>query len=170
MISLKKLKDPVLYSFIVRLVGEDGVDVIERMQDEETTDERIAEKTERELNLVRRTLYLLYEKRIATYRRERDEDSGWLTYLWRLNLDNFDEILTSELQKFADILERRLEFEDNLFYICTAEIPCCRLMFDAAVEIEFKCPECGEPLEHFDSQLLKDRIESHLTLIRAKVG
>ena len=81
MIYLKRLKDPVLKCFVVRLVGDEGADIVERMQDEETTDERIAEKTEFELNKVRRTLYMLYEKRLATYRRERDEDSGWLTYL-----------------------------------------------------------------------------------------
>ncbi len=168
--TLPKLQDPVLYSFIFRQVGDVGVSIIERMDNEETTDERIAEKTEMELNMIRRTLYLLYEKRVATYRRERDEDSGWLTYLWRLNLENFDEILTAELQKFAEILERRLEFEDNLFYICTADGPCCRLMFDDAVEIEFTCPECGTPLEHFNSQFLQERIGNHLTRIRAKVG
>jgi transcription initiation factor TFIIE subunit alpha len=169
-ISLKKLKDPVLYTFIFRLVGDEGVDVIERMKEKETTDERIAEDTEVELNLVRRTLYMLYEKRLATYRRERDEDSGWLTYLWRLNLDNFDEILKSELCKFADIIESRLKFEENLFYICTTEPPCCRLLFDDAVEIEFTCPMCGAPLEHFDSQQRQELIRDHLTRIRAKVG
>ena len=168
--ALQRLKDPVLQSFVMRLVGDFGIEVVERMPEQETTDEKIAESTGIELNKVRRTLYLLYENRLATYRRERDEDSGWLTYLWRLDLENFDDILRAEVCKLAEILQRRLEFEDNVFYICTAHNPCCRVLFDDAVEKEFSCPMCGAPLDYFDSQRIQDRIEVQLEIIRAKVG
>jgi len=167
--ALQRLKDPVLRSFVLRLVGDFGVEVVERMPGQETTDERVAEATGIELNKVRRTLYLLYENRLATYRRERDEDSGWLTYLWRLELDNFYDIMLAEVRKLADILERRMEFEENVFYACTSEPPCCRVLFGDAVESEFRCPMCGAPLDYFDGQHIQRRIQTQLNVIREKV-
>ena len=69
------------------------------------------------------------------YRRERDKDSGWLTYLWKLDLDNTENMLRNETKKLIKKLEIRLEFENNEFYVCTAEPP-HRILFDYAVDCE----------------------------------
>jgi transcription initiation factor TFIIE subunit alpha len=96
--------------------------VVERMLDEvtdkEVTDEKVAEISGINLNLVRKTLYILYENHLAIYRRERDKDSGWLTYLWKLDLDNAEHMLRNETRKLIKKLERRLDFENQEFYIC----------------------------------------------------
>ncbi|VVB86465.1 Transcription factor E [uncultured archaeon] len=82
------LNDPVIKGYFINLVGEEGFKVVEKMPEGEVTDEKIAEVTGVLLNIVRRTLFILYENRLAVYRRVRDTDSGWLTYLWRLDLGN----------------------------------------------------------------------------------
>jgi transcription initiation factor TFIIE subunit alpha len=96
------------------------------------------------------------------YRRERDKDSGWLTYLWKLDLDNTVHMLRNETRKLVKKLERRLEFESNEFYICQEEAP-HRILFDYAVETNFVCPVDETPLVHYDNakerQALRNRID-----------
>ena len=72
-----------------------------------------------ELNDVRRALFILYENDLATYRRLRDEDSGWLTYLWTFEYDTIPENLRDEMERLLDALEERREYErTNEFYLC----------------------------------------------------
>ena len=92
--------------------------MLDEVPDREVTDEKVAEISGINLNLVRKTLYILYENHLAIYRRERDKDSGWLTYLWKLDLDNAEHMLRNETRKLIKKLERRLDFENQEFYVC----------------------------------------------------
>ncbi len=127
----------------------------------EVTDEKIAEVTGVLLNIVRRTLFILYENRLAMYRRERDTDSGWLTYLWKLDLDNIESQLELESKKLLRNLKAKLEFEqDRVFYVCEKQDG--RFLFEQAAELEFKCPICGGELRYEENapmtSALKQRI------------
>jgi transcription initiation factor TFIIE subunit alpha len=161
------LKSKAIKGYIYKLVGEEGMVVVERMldavPDREVTDEKVAEISGINLNLVRKTLYILYENHLAIYRRERDKDSGWLTYLWKLDLDNAEHMLRNETRKLIRKLERRLEFENNEFYICQEEPP-HRILFDYAMEANFMCPVDETPLMHYDNteekQALRSRIDA----------
>jgi len=161
------LKNKTVKGYIHKLVGDDGMVVVEKMldaaSDREVTDEKVAEISGINLNLVRKTLYILYENHLAIYRRERDKDSGWLTYLWKLDLDNAEHMLRNETRKLIKKLERRLEFEDNEFYVCEAEPP-HRILFDYAMEANFICPVDETLLMHYDNtgekQALKGRIDA----------
>ena len=84
------LNDPVIQKYLHELVGPTGMPVAAAPPDGEVTDEELAEELGLELNDVRRALFILYENDLATYRRVRDEDSGWLTYLWTFHYDNMD--------------------------------------------------------------------------------
>ncbi len=143
------------------LVGEEGFKVVQNMPEGEVTDEKIAEVTGVLLNIVRRTLFILYENRLAVYRRVRDTDSGWLTYLWRLDLSSLDRQLELESKKLLKNLRAKLEFEEGkVFYTCKKQ--CNRYLFETAAELEFICPVCGGELEYQDNEItikaLKQRI------------
>jgi len=160
-IFLADLNDPVIKGYLTRLVGEEGFKVVQNMPDGEVTDEKIAEVTGVLLNIVRRTLFILYENHLAGYRRVRDTDSGWLTYLWKLDLSNLDRQLENESKKLLKNLRTKLEFEeDKVFYTCKNQ--CGRFLFENAAELQFICPECGEELEYQDNEMiikaLKQRI------------
>ncbi len=155
------LNDTVIKGYFINLVGEEGFKVVEKMPEDEVTDEKIAEVTGVLLNIVRRTLFILYENRLAVYRRVRDTDSGWLTYLWKLDLGNLNNQLELESKKTLKNLKAKLEFEDGkLFYTCKKQ--CSRFLFETAAELEFICPVCGEDLEYQDNEdlikALKQRI------------
>ena len=105
------VSDVAVRGYLKNLVGDDGLEMIERASINELTDEKIAEETGSNLNTVRRTLYILYENRLANYRRERDKDSGWLTYLWKVDLSDISRNMDEEAQKLIRKLDTRLDFE-----------------------------------------------------------
>lgn len=160
------LSNKAIKGYIHKLVGDEGMNIVEKMLDKvpekEVTDEKIAELSGINLNLVRKTLYILYENHLALYRRERDKDSGWLTYLWKLDLDNAENMLKNETRKLIKKLERRLEFENNEFFACEEQPP-HRILFDYAMDANFTCPVDGTPMSYYDNgiekQSLKERID-----------
>ncbi|MBU4339330.1 MAG: transcription factor [Euryarchaeota archaeon] len=158
---MSNLNDPVIKGYFINLIGEEGFKVVEKMPETEVTDEKIAEATGVLLNIVRRTLFILYENRLAVYRRVRDTDSGWLTYLWRLDLSTMDSQLVLESKKILKNLRSKLEFEDGkVFYTCKAQ--CSRFLFETASDLLFICPVCDEDLEYQENEsvvkALKQRI------------
>lgn len=155
------LNDPVIRGYLKQLVGEEGLKMVENMPEGEVTDEEIAEKTGVLLNIVRRTLFILNEYKLVVCRRERDTSSGWLTYLWRLDLSGIESRLEKERKRLIQNLEQRLEFEDeNVFFVCPEG--CIRLLFSEATNCHFLCPVCGEDLVAQDNSKTIEIIKSRL--------
>jgi len=149
------LNDPVIQKYLHELVGPTGMPVAAAPPDGEVTDEELAEELGLELNDVRRALFILYENDLATYRRVRDEDSGWLTYLWTFHYDNIPENLEEEMYRLLDALEEREEYErTHEFYLC--EVCSIRFEFGEAMDFGFECPECGSPVEAMDNDRLRE--------------
>ena len=93
------LNEPAVRAYIVRLIGEDGVGLLVRFPEEgEYSDEELAEITGINLNTVRHTLYTLYEKRLAEYRRLKNTETGWLTYLWHLRMDRIHDVIEEDIK------------------------------------------------------------------------
>jgi transcription initiation factor TFIIE subunit alpha len=133
------------------------------------TDEELAERLGLELNDVRRALFILYENDLATYRRLRDEDSGWLTYLWTFEYDHVNGNLRDEMERLLEALEERREYElDNEFYLC--EVCAIRFEFGEAMEYGFECPECGSQLESMENTHLIEAIERRIEDLRDELG
>ncbi|VVB52781.1 Transcription factor E [uncultured archaeon] len=158
---LVDLNDPVIKGYLINLVGEEGYKVVANMPEGEVTDEKIAQATGVLLNIVRRTLFILYENRLASYRRERDTDSGWLTYLWKLDLSNLNRQLELEAKKLLKNLKTKLEYEeDKVFYICEKKDG--RFLFEIAAEMEFKCPFCGGELIFEENEPVIDALKQRI--------
>jgi transcription initiation factor TFIIE subunit alpha len=163
---MSALEDPSVREYLRRLIGDEGIKVMEKISEEEITDEEIAEMSGVNLNVVRKTLYILYENRLADYRRERNEETGWLTYLWRMDLEKINQILRLETKKLMENLQRRFDFErNNVFYACES---CGRFKFESAMETNFKCPNCGKDLHNQDNadviKALEERISKLMSL------
>ena len=169
---MSAVNNKAIKGYILKLVGDEGMTIVEKMiekvPDKEVTDEKVAEISGINLNLVRKTLYILYENHLALYRRERDKDSGWLTYLWKLDLDNTENMLKNETRKLIKKLERRLEFENNEFYVCTAEPP-HRILFDYAMDANFTCPIDGEPMVYDDNSAQKIALQNRINKLKQAI-
>jgi transcription initiation factor TFIIE subunit alpha len=163
------LEDPVIQKYLHELVGPTGMPVAAAPPDGEVTDEELAEELGLELNDVRRALFILYENDLASYRRVRDEDSGWLTYLWTFEYDNIPENLEAELHRLLEGLEERRDYErDHQFYLC--EVDSIRFEFEEAMEFGFECPECGSPLESMENSRLLESMERRIEELREELG
>ena len=159
------LNDPVIQKYLHELVGPTGMPVAAAPPDGEVTDEELAEELGLELNDVRRALFILYENDLASYRRLRDEDSGWLTYLWTFHYDNIPDRLEDEMYTLLDALEERRGYEaDNEFYLCPEES--LRFEFGEAMEFNFECPNCGADLESMNNEALVQAMEERIEALR----
>ena len=151
-------------NFIVReyfrkMIGEEGLKIMETVPEEEITDEEIAKLSDAKLTSVRKVLYTLYENRIAEYRTERDDNSGWITYLWRFNRDNIIKIMEEEAEGMLKGLKSQLEEErKGVFYQCN----CQRILFEEAAAKDFRCDECGSNFEYVDNGDLIKELEEKI--------
>jgi transcription initiation factor TFIIE subunit alpha len=163
------LEDPVIQKYLHELVGPQGMAVAAAPPDGEVTDEELAERLDMELNDVRRALFILYENDLATYRRLRDEDSGWLTYLWTFRYENIPENLEDEMHRLLDTLQHRRDYErDNEFYLC--ETCSIRFEFDEAMDWGFECPDCGEQIQAMENDHLIEAMNSRIEALRTELG
>ena len=163
------LGDPVIQKYLHELVGPKGMPVAAAPPDGEVTDEELAQRLNLELNNVRRALFILYENDLATYRRVRDEDSGWLTYLWTFEYDNIPENLEEEMYRLLDALVDRREYEQtHEFYLC--EVDSIRFEFGEAMDFGFECPECGSPLEAMENVRLVESMDDRIDELRDELN
>ena len=159
------LNDPVIQKYLHELVGPKGMPVAATPPDGEVTDEELAEELGLELNDVRRALFILYENDLAAYRRVRDEDSGWLTYLWTFEYEKIPGNLKDEMERLVAAIEERSDYERaHEFYLC--EVCSIRFEFGEAMDFGFECPECGSPLEAMDNDRLVDAMDRRLAELR----
>ena len=163
------LKDEAVRSYLHRLIGDEGLDLLELFPDEgEYSDEDLAEKTGINLNSVRHTLYTLYEKRLAEYRRLKNTETGWLTYLWTLRLDRTEAAILEDMRLVLEKLEARENYEsENDFYLCET---CGTFTFNEVMELNFSCPRCTQPVEHFDNEALLSALKRRISAIRECLG
>jgi transcription initiation factor TFIIE subunit alpha len=163
------LEDPVIQKYLHELVGPRGMPVAAAPADGEVTDEELAEELGLELNDVRRTLFILYENDLASYRRVRDEDSGWLTYLWTFEYEGIPENLQTEMRRLLEGLENRRGYErDHQFYLC--DVCNVRYEFAEAMERGFECSECGSALQDIDNAHLIDAMDERIEALRAELN
>jgi transcription initiation factor TFIIE subunit alpha len=162
------LEDPVIQKYLHELVGPTGMPVAAAPPDGEVTDEELAEELGMELNDVRRALFILYENDLASYRRLRDEDSGWLTYLWTFEYENIPERLEEEMHRLLAALEERQDYErDHEFYLC--ESCSIRFEFGEAMDFGFQCPNCGAELSSMGNDRLVEAMEGRIERLREEL-
>jgi transcription initiation factor TFIIE subunit alpha len=164
------LKDPAIRAYLHRLVKDEGLNLIERFpRSGEHSDEDLAAKTGINLNSVRHTLYTLYEKRLAEYHRIKNNETGWLTYLWQLRTDNIFEAIREDMELVLEKLERRGKYEEeNDFFICKD----CQVLFTfpQAMNLDFNCPSCGKAVSHFDNDVLLKSLKERIGSIKKSLG
>jgi transcription initiation factor TFIIE subunit alpha len=160
-----RLTNKVIHDTIIQVVGDDVIPVVEYLKDKSNISEfKIAESLDEEVNRVRNMLYRLHTHNLVTYIRKKDKLKGWYISYWTLNLKTVKDLINKIKVHQVDMLKDRLQREEenlNSFFICPSM--CSRLSFDAAMEFEFKCPECGRMMAQQDNtrtiKHLKERIK-----------
>ncbi|MQY68689.1 MAG: transcription factor [Hadesarchaea archaeon] len=161
----KPPEDPVLRGIIVGVVGERGYEIAREFLKKEITDEEAAKRLEIHVNIVRKVLYNLYENRMAAYRRDRDRQSGWYVYYWRIDPGRALEYHKNNKYLLLQKLEDRLGAERSTdFFSCGDGGH--KLQFDLAAENDFKCPRCGGRMEPYDNSNFIEALEHKVETLR----
>jgi len=156
---------------VAALFGEDAVRVVETLKEvHEITDNEIADKTQIRLNIVRKTLYRLYDHSLVALRRSRDKETGWFIFNWRLQPDQLEGFIINQKRHVLEKLEIRLEYEkSHEFYSCQT-LGCKQLPFEEALELLFKCSTCNKPMMYLNNdqivEILTRKIEQ-IKVLRA---
>ncbi|MFH1276660.1 MAG: hypothetical protein ABIH82_06130 [Candidatus Woesearchaeota archaeon] len=129
---------------LIELLGEDGLPLIKELTEKDNTSEfDLATKTKKDIKVIRRMLYILYNHNLVSFNRKKDKIKGWYIYYWTLLPESIKYLYFKN--KKERLLKVKIELEGEikeLFFICPTN--CVRLNFDQAMDIEFHCPECGE--------------------------
>ncbi len=162
------LKDPLVKDLLINVMGdEDNIPIVKALIDGVDTDEKIAEKTEIRLNVVRRVLYKLYDAQLASYKRSKDPETQWFTYAWKFDEDEVNKQISKKATAKLANLERQLENEENnMFFICDNQHQ--RYNFENATEHGFLCPDCGEELVFQDNKKKITEIKKEITRFKKK--
>lgn len=163
-ISKKKRIDESLIKYVVtELVGEEALPIVFYLRGKRQISEFIiAEELDMEIHLTRNLLYRLLEFNIVSFLRKKDRIKGWYICYWDFNEKMIPEIALKIKNNKLNKLQERLEQEkSNTFFMC--KNACARMVFDKAIEQNFKCPECGEIMNEQDNkrtiEFLTERIK-----------
>jgi len=156
---------------VAALFGEDAVRVVDILgKVEEITDIQIADQSEIRLNIVRKTLYKLYDHSLVGLRQSRDKETGWFVYHWRLQPDQFGGFIINRKRHVLEKLESRLGYEtSHEFYSCQTT-GCRRLPFEEAFGFLFKCPTCNKLMKYFNNNQIIEVITRKINQIQKELS
>ncbi len=140
------VQSKLFLEYLSKNIGRGAAEIVDALESQAQTDDKLAGKLGIKVNEVRRILNLLNNHSITKYDVNKD-NKGWLTFNWYI--DN------EKLLYFANALKEK-EFEEksflpencNDFFFCEVcfEEQKLVLPFDTAFEANFKC-ECGKELK-----------------------
>jgi transcription initiation factor TFIIE subunit alpha len=164
------VNDQTLYDIARILGGEKGVEIIKILKKrDDITVEEISQKTEIEINQVRKLLYRFYNHSLVSTRRFRDKETGWFIFQWRLQRELLEAYIQGMKQKILKKLEDRLQYEtQHEFYHC-GKPKCYKITFETAMDTVFNCPYCEEPLRRVENQPIIDFLEKKIEEIKEEL-
>ena len=167
-----KITNTKIYETIKEAVGEDTIKVVEFLKDKKNiSDFKIAEKVKTDIHEIRNILYRLYNHNLVTYYRKKDRQKGWYISYWTFNKKRVKDIMGhlhySKIEKFSQRLDEEEANKGNI-YMCPNA--CVRVNFEKATDFEFKCPECGNILNHQDNEKTIDFLRVKVKELKATNG
>lgn len=126
------------------VIGEEGLPLIEELSGRENVSEfELGDKLKKDIKIVRKMLYLLYNYNLVRFIRKKDKVKGWYIYYWTLLPESIKFNYVKRKKELLVKLQQRLDEESKeSFFMCPNK--CIRLNFDQSIDFEFHCSECGE--------------------------
>ncbi|MFA5105795.1 MAG: hypothetical protein WC506_02430 [Candidatus Micrarchaeia archaeon] len=136
--------------YLIETAGENAINVMKEFSFE-MTDEDLARKCKTKLSDVRAVLNKLHTTGLVEYTRDKDPQSGWYSYIWKMNDKAAGHLLEGSNAKMGEsTVDSSTEGAEK--YICNdcgADTLCS---FEAAFENKFKCPSCGNNMSFFEEK------------------
>ena len=166
------LANPLVTDYFSANFGENSVRVIKAAM-EEMTDDAIAARCKLKVAEVRAVLNKLYNYKLAEYKRIKDRDTGWFSYIWKIDVSNVLSVIQIQINSKIGELDNKVEkMNTDLLYYCPKCSKTNLIQFDLAMDLAFRCPHCDNKLiekeikekEEYQTEL-KDLKEKHSILI-----
>ena len=159
-----KMTNTKVQDTVKEVIGEDSIEIIDYLKDKKNvSDFKIAEKIDRDIHEVRNILYRLYNHNLVSYYRKKDRQKGWYISYWTFNKKKVKDLLDKTTREKLEKYSTRLKEEEanfGNFYLCPNA--CVRVGFEKAVDLEYRCPECGNILNHQDNTKTIDFLRSKI--------
>ncbi|MGB0651849.1 MAG: hypothetical protein ACPGQL_01495 [Thermoplasmatota archaeon] len=161
------LDDPIIQDYIFEAAGEEGLPMARFIAEKEpiSGEDLLEAHEERKPSDVRKVLYALMEARVAEYQKDTDA-KGWETFIWKMTLYEVKYLLRRHWEEELEELKQALRYEqDHEFYACPHLHR--RVIFEDAMDLQFQCPVCEEPLNPVDNQEIKEALEARIGELEA---
>ncbi|MBR9680166.1 MAG: transcription factor E [Candidatus Altiarchaeota archaeon] len=163
-------ENPQAISVLMDVAGANSIEVVNELLSKKEIDEfSLAEMIGMEVKLVRKILYSLYDQRLVTFKRMKDEQTGWYIYIWKFDNDKLEGLITRTRRTQIKKLREQLEYEQNgQHFVC--ESGCVRVKFEEAMAHMFNCPHCSGKLDFFDNTKVISQLEDNLKQMEKSFG
>ena len=143
-LKMVRLTQKKIEGLIMGILGEEGLRLTKQLQGNDNISEfTLATKLRRDIKLVRKMLYHLYNNNLVSFTRKKDKQKGWYIYYWTFVPESLKFLyIKNKKERLARFKEQLAREEAEQFFSCPKN--CVRLDFDQAMDFEFRCPECGE--------------------------
>lgn len=159
----------ILENFVEEAAGKDAVKLLNLMKEYENISEfKLSEDLKISINQVRNLLYKLNSFNLVYSTRRKDKDKGLYIYYWTFNFKHARDLLISRKNRELIHLQDELKKEnEQRFYVCkNGDI---RVELEEAMELEFKCPECGSLLQQEDATKKIGEISHKITTLNQEL-
>ncbi|MEM4590168.1 MAG: hypothetical protein QXK21_02790 [Candidatus Micrarchaeia archaeon] len=161
------LYNPLVTDYLKTNFGENSIKVISAAM-EEMTDDAIAARCKLKVAEVRAILNKLYNYKMAEYKRIKDRDTGWFSYIWKIDVSNILNIIKEQTINRIEELDKTVEKMSTEFvYYCPQCSKTNLISFDLAADLMFRCPNCENKLLEKERDL-KDKYEKELIELKSK--
>jgi transcription initiation factor TFIIE subunit alpha len=159
----------ILEKFVENIAGKDAVRLLHLMKEYENISEfKLAEDLKININQIRNLLYKLNSFNLVYSTRKKDRDKGLYIYYWTFNFKHARDILIIRKKQELEHLQDELKKEnEERFYICKNN--CTRVELEEAMELEFKCQECGTLLHQEDSTKKIGEINHKISILNQEL-
>ncbi len=159
----------IIAAVVEDVAGHDVLPLIEVLKGKKNVSEfTIAEELKEEINTIRNKLYRLYGSNLVEFTRKKDMKKGWYIYYWTFVPSRIPRLLRGIKKRKLDKLRERLVAEQRgHFFECSNK--CMRLVFDKAMDFEFKCPECGLLMNQQDNSKRIEHLLKEITTLEKEI-
>ena len=145
------LADAQIRQNLIELGGENALSIIRNFYGN-FSDDDMAKRLKLKISDVRATLNKLHNEGLVNYIREKDNETGWYSYSWSLNLPR--------IEKWAETQLKRIGTNGNTdYYFCSSCGSASITNFESAVNWDFKCERCSKPLEYIEESKINELYE-----------
>ncbi len=146
------LADARIRQMLIEMGGENALAIIRNFYTN-YSDEDIAKKLKLKISDVRATLNKLHNEGLVNYVREKDNETGWYSYSWSLNLPRVERWATHQAN-------RMVQLDGNTdYYFCSGCGVASVTNLESAVVRDFKCEVCSSPLEMIEAKKMMELFE-----------